>query len=185
MDAPWEGAVTHTVFLSYTALGLPTDEVPPSWSLSAEPILQWTCHLWASQRMGLAALPSFRLCHSALAEWCLQHYLSSYLPGLVEGSCIKKCFAQGPSLIFTYWCCCLCKASLCIWQREQQLEKSWWRGGGGTKHPAFSPVLLHIVFWTSQIGLNVLIEKIVSTMQMRGGSESASHASNSYVDNLP
>lgn len=52
-------------------------------------------------------------------------------------------------------------------------------------HPAFSPALLCIVFWTFQIGLNVVIEKIVSTMQMRKRSESASHASNFYVDNLP
>lgn len=37
----------------------------------------------------------------------------------------------------------------------------------------------------SQIGLAAVIEKIVSNMQMRRGSESASHADNFYVDNLP
>lgn len=52
-------------------------------------------------------------------------------------------------------------------------------------HPAFSTARLCIVFWTFQIGLNVVIEKIVSTMQMRERSESAFHASNFYVDNLP
>lgn len=175
----------------HCVLVLHSTGAPHRWS---SPIMISQCWTNSAMKMPLVSIPKNGFgCSSfiqtlslfALAEWCLQHYLSSYLPGLVEGSCIRKCFAQGPSLIFTYWCCCLCKASLCIWQREQQLEKSWWRGGGGTKHPAFSPVLLHIVFWTSQIGLNVLIEKIVSTMQMRGGSESASHASNSYVDNLP
>jgi len=52
-------------------------------------------------------------------------------------------------------------------------------------HVVFSPAFLSVVFWTFQIGLNIVIEKIVSTMQMRERSESASHASNFYVDNLP
>lgn len=59
------------------------------------------------------------------------------------------------------------------------------RGEEEEEPPAFSPALPCIVPWTFQIGLNVVIEKIVSAMQMRKRSESASHASNFYVDNLP